>query len=520
MTRSLIFRRNWLSTFALAYGSVSIAACAATGDLASETAVANSANDGSTVPDTTPDTARDGGTPLDGARREGSADAPADRDASPLFDAPAPDVPDTCVNEQAAQAQSVFVSTRNGSADSSCGLSSNPCSSLTLGLQRASNAAAKIMYVDTGTYNESVTLIDGITIQGGWDYVINGQTKAWRRQCGATRRESVVIKGSGGLGVRANGLASATLDTLSIAIDDRSGQSLYGVFAKGTASLSLVDVSVVVGKAGDGATGQIGAVSSTVTPPCNGDGAGGSNGETGPTGALGVFDANGYTPGGAGKGGAGGSGHCGTPASGACNPANKCVNACKLNITANGCDTNTYAAANTICGQEGTGGGAGSGGGGGEGGEGGGSSVAIYAWQSNVAISGGIAAAGAGADGGAGGPGGPGALGQGTTGADSDYCSYACVFVSYRSACELSSTSYPCTSSGCSSGTTFNGGTGGLGGRGGLGGTGGGGAGGYSYAIFAGGGANVTTNATTLAHGAGGKGNNGAPDGQAGNQGP
>ncbi len=433
-----------------------------------------------------------------------------DEDAARTRDAMGAGVPKTCATEQPDEAHAIFVST-SGTTAPNCGSKTLPCGTLALGVQRAKIVlGTEIIYVDSGKYVESVQLIGGIRIQGGWDDVGG----AWHRQCTGTRAASVKIRGAGGKGVVAKDLTMpAVLDTLTIELaDGGSGQSLYGVFASGTStSLTLVDVSVVVGNAGAGASGSTGADGQNTAANCTGtSGADGAMGAKGANGASGTFGPNGYTPGASGA--TGGSGGAGTGTAGGAASSNgptQCVASCATTCGGPGtCSCNvSYTSAGTIGSQPGTGGCGGEGGREGAGGEGGASAVGVFAWDARVTIAGGSVRSGDGGSGGNGGAGGSGASGSpGTKGSDA-----SCVG-------ECRQVGFSCQSNAL---TTIPGGAAGAtGGSGGKGGTGGGGAGGASYAIFRGPTAVVATNGAALGHGPGGAGAAGAPTGNAGDIGP
>jgi hypothetical protein len=412
------------------------------------------------------------------------------------------DVGPACADEKADEVHGLFVAT-GGISATTCGSKLQPCSTIGLALKRAQALVGfTTIYIDSGTYDETVDLIGGITLQGGWDDVGGN----WRRQCTASRAASVRIVGAANFGVRAPSLsARSVLDTLSIHVNPAGpGQSTYGVFATGaTTWLVLKDVSITAADGSAGAPGGVGAAGTDTAANCSGSGgANGGAGGAGAAAASGTFGVGGFVTGAGGSGKAGGNG-IGT-IGGDANSRSDCIGACDPDPQiADTCDPTTT----TISSSPGTGGCGGQGGSGGAGGQGGGSSVAVYVWDAQVNLGGGLASAGNGGAGGLGGGGGAGAHGSGGSPGPSTSCNIGCAFDAVN---------------GCVVGTPEGipgGAAGAVGGTGGIGGNGGGGAGGYSYAVFQNKNAVVTIDQTTLAHGAPGAGSSGAPSGKADDRG-
>jgi hypothetical protein len=397
----------------------------------------------------------------------------------------------------------VFVST-SGADLFDCGSMTSPCLTVTKGLSRARTLSASTVYVEQGTYIEQVSLVAGITIEGGW-------TAQWAPICTGNRASAVTLAAptTANTTVLANDLAgTATLRALSIASKGASsvapGESVYGVAATG-ATTSLVLDGVVVMVAGAGA-GDGGAPGAPGTPGADGgcwmedggvgSGAAGAAGAEGPPGTL-AFGATGATVTTGGGGGSGAKGQIGSPGG----PGN-CESPCYLNPGFCGgvlqCQQNFQLG--TVCADAGTGGCPGSGGTGGQPGQGGGSSVALYVWGATVRCVNSALHAGNGGTGGAGGSGGsPGGGASGAVGKKAT-CANTC-----------SGNGVECVASG----PTIDGGTAGsAGGAGGAGGQGGGGAGGFSCAYYAGGDAGVTVSTTVLSPAEAGAG--GAPNGPPG----
>lgn len=408
----------------------------------------------------------------------------------------------------------VFVS--QGGATSGCGAESAPCGSITAGLTAVeqSGGTKNIVYVaeSASPYVEAVTLVAGVTIQGGWVYAGAGQ---WSHPCSLDPSQVIIeapvtsAPNQGVIGGSWNG--SATLDTLTIynkPTTPASGQTLLGLDVNGSQTqVVLQNVVIEVGTAGTGAGGSTGSMGTgAVSCTTSGDSQTGAAGGAGTAGPSGGFGASGYTP-----GAQAGTGVTGSPGDngGAGLTGGTCtVTRCQITC-ANPPTCSTYDCSNVTnpptTGGTGSPGCGGNGGQGGTGGSGGGSSVAVYlANGASVVFDGGVTLApGNGGAGGPGGPGGQGALGvPGTTGS-----SQTCIQGSCAGANSTTCTAHPST--------TAAGGDGGSpGGQGGQGGQGGGGAGGDSYCYYNYLGAGTVTGSVTCTPGQGGPG--GLPNGVAG----
>jgi hypothetical protein len=265
-----------------------------------------------------------------------------------------------------------FVSTKMGSDNGSCGSRSAPCGSVGFGVKSAGLAGGGTVIVARGLYKETVVLQSNITIQGGWDEDFNWICDPEAVQIRAPKGSYTTILGHS---------VSATLESLTVTCNGAPppdppantsglGTSVYGIFMTGGSALTLNDVIVVTGPAGNGGTGASGPMGPAGSPDgCDGGGGGmGGLGTPGLGGQVGTFEMSGYTPVVGGTGGIGGNG--GSSSSGACG---------------------------------------GGGGPGGTGGGGGGCSIAVYLTEnSTVMATGGLFQSGNGGNGGTGGGGGPG----------------------------------------------------------------------------------------------------------------
>jgi hypothetical protein len=371
-----------------------------------------------------------------------------------------------------------------GGADTpACGSSDAPCKTIQHGIDRARSVHVRVR-VAAGEYEEALHLLAGTDVEGAGasDVIVRSPARA---------NAVVVATDLGG---------AATLAGLTLrAHDARGGASSYGVMVRGvTSTLHLRDVVVEAGRGGDGAHGEDGLHADRERAQWTDTWRDGKDGDPGAAGGAGRFGPTGYVALSAGDGSRGDDGERGTSGGGgSCESCEVSYQSCSgpsLTSRQHGCTT-AHEKRGRACGEDGTAGDGGRGGSEGLGGAGGGSSVALYAWDAVVSIDGGSLTS---ADGGAGGTGGGGGAGdEGRRGEPG-----------------------PSRSCSTGSGNGAGGSAGGRGGQGGRGGRGGGGAGGPSLAIYEGGASHVIVNATRLAHGAGGKGAQGAPAGSAADRAP
>lgn len=423
----------------------------------------------------------------------------------------------TCLLAVPDAVDGVFVA--QGGPLTSCGTMSNPCGSVTAGLEAViqSSGAKTIVYVAQSAtpYVENAYWGGVATIQGGWVYAA-GQ---WSHPCaldptqtvieaGATASSPLVVQGAG---------AQLTTDTLTlVAQDGTHGASRYGAVVSG-GQLTMTNVVVRVGNAGTGDDGAQGSAGSAPPGNCNaGDALDGTPGAAGAGASAGLYQgAPGlYLPLSGLNGNLGGAGDNGTaaplvgaPGGPQCTdvfPGTTTTNGSCCNIGSGdgqGCLACGGSATTQICASVGTHGCGSAGSGGGTGGNGGGASLGVFANSSatlvlqNVSIT-----TGAGGNGGNGGYGGsvvPGSAGA--TGASKQYVS------SCGTHCNSQTMTCSCNP------TTFGtllGSTGGNGGTGGAGGRGGGGSGGDSFCYASDGTASVTATGLTCTPGSAGLGGN------------
>ena len=384
-----------------------------------------------------------------------------------------------------------FVSAGVGEDVANCGGPQGPCRTIRKALQRAVDNGVTFVYLDnTDVYVETETLhLPGdIVLAGGFSNV-NGR---WTRLCDAARGKTRLTS-SGNPAVLAEYSGASKLAALTIETRVANpGESMLGVFARGLdTKLWLQDVTVVAADGGAGMVGAPGAPGGPVSASCApSDGAPGESvGVSGTNAAAGTFGPDGYVPANGEAGGSGVMGHAG-----ALGPQPGCTT-----CAGNCCDPMA-----NPCGQVGAPGCGGAAGGGGVGGTGGGSSVALYAWDARVFVSGGRLHAGSGGRAGDGGAAGSGSAGSaGATGASGDACT---CYDSPEAGCVVVGVQSP----------PAPGSQGGTGGAGSDGGPGGAGAGGYTYAAYQGGAAEIMIGKdTVLEFGQSGESSTGAP-GQAG----
>jgi hypothetical protein len=394
-----------------------------------------------------------------------------------------------------ADDRAVWVSGSVGDDSASCSRAA-PCKTIAVALVKAQAANLHVVYLDSSTFNEALTLgaeSTGLTIQGGWS-----SAGGWTSNCddSLTRVEAPDDAGSAAIDIQnANGVTLRLLTVRSKATGG-TAESIYAVRVRTSQNVSLDNVALFAQAGGSGTQGGLGSPDGGCSPwPANGTGA---IGDAGSAGALSVPGQDGFI---VASGGPGATGNQGANSPGATGTCASCATTCQCSLA---CSTMQE------CGASGDGGCSGNGGGGGQGGQGGGVSVALYVSDSTVTATGGSMHAGPGGAGGNGGDGGaPGVGVQGATGATSTCYTGATTGTCYNNCYCLANQ------------TTIGGGRGGDAGPGGGGGQGGGGAGGsvFLWASY-GGSSNVNVAPSTLAAsgfaGAGGTG--GQPNGVAGVQ--
>jgi hypothetical protein len=170
-----------------------------------------------------------------------------------------------------------------GANNPTCGtLVSMPCQSIAYGVVRAAQTSRPHVYVQTGTYNEVVPMVNGVSIYGGYNVT-------WQRASYSLAAHRVTITGGldNGVGgdseylvIRAHDLiVPVTVDNLLLEAPDAvgAGKSSYAVHVD-AATITLANVQVLAGNGANGANGANGldAVTLSAAP---GGGAGGNGDE-------------------------------------------------------------------------------------------------------------------------------------------------------------------------------------------------------------------------------------------------
>jgi hypothetical protein len=398
-----------------------------------------------------------------------------------------------------------------------CGLLS-PCGDLQSAMGAATAGARSVIYVagnSAGTMTGGVTytasgpiaIKDGITISGGW----TDNNDVWTATCDPTFTPTFAAAAETVLTINAPATPAPggiTLDTVNIENTSvaTTAQSLYGLFAVGSAGSSLVlnHVGITVPKGGSGATGAVGATGvAAVAGGC----AQVAQGAVGSIAApiSGSYSASGYTPQSttSHESGTGGTGSTAAPVK-ACSPSEPtaCGSSTDCVPTANG--VTCALPANSGCG--------GGGGTGGYAGGGGGASIGLFLWDESAVITSGTFTTGGGGAGGAGGPGGAGAAGAA---GETESAVYGTSCAVHQCGGTIRDPMFCCAVAGAATVTSV----GAPGGTGPAGGVGAGGSGGDSYSYYLGGTATATVPDNPI-YGQGAAGTGGSPNGADGTSAP
>ncbi len=225
-------------------------------------------------------------------------------------------------------ANAIFVDTLSGN-DGNAGTMASPKKTIQAGIAAAGAAApAKDVYVSKGTYPETVTMQEGVSVFGGYDAAMG-----WKR---AAANVSTIASNTS-VGVIASGLTKLTeLQLMTVTSQNATGQtpsgdgnSSYGVLVLNSgAGFTINGCTIVAGTgapgagATDGAGGAAGNRGGDASNAARGNGGGSACGASGGAGGNGVSGLTGGQSGGAGGtvagGGAGASGGSGGSA-GTCN---------------------------------------------------------------------------------------------------------------------------------------------------------------------------------------------------------
>ncbi len=469
----------------------------------------------------------DGGDGGDGADRASNDKMPID-EVDPACDGKAAPSEDACtIHEHFG----VFASP-DGASDGT-GTRRRPFASIAAAMKAAKTAGKRVyLCADRGTFAETLAIdaaVDGVRIYGGFECT----TADWSYQ--ATLRARITPSKGGAVVVVKGLVLGLTLHDVSVEAHDgtSTGESSIAMIVSNSARVALRRVTLAAANGATGSAGTVGAnganasapgstqqgtaATCTSAPAFHSGGAwsspsacgshGGPGGESllasaGSDGESGMPNASVDPPGvanaGAGSSGMGTAGHPGAPgssglagsagapaqasggfsATGYAPIAGGDGSAGHVGQGGGGGGASSAAALSGCIGASGGAGGAGGcGGGAGHGGKGGGASIALVVWSSSVSLATVTLTSGSGGNGGKGGDAGYG--GNGGTGADGGARLGGAIGAA---------------------------GNGGAGGNGGDGGAGAGGNGGPSYALVYSGAPPVSSDGTTLAHGAGGAG--------------
>jgi hypothetical protein len=392
----------------------------------------------------------------------------------------------TCTSSAPApsDADALFVSAATGVDDATHGAALAPFKTVNGALTALAQSRLpdtyvsqhKFIIVDEGVYSPrlDVPAYVTFTVVGGWNF--DGST--WKRDCRDGYRSRTVIGGDAAVGVQTPnldrdqnaGFYGLTIKTKpeGATLPGQTGESLIGVSVLGHSQVALVDVDVVVGRAGNGGTVTQPNAAGNVT--CDGRTCpGGVTPAVGANGASATVPGTDGAPGNSGSNGPNGS-PGGPGAEGFC--ATSCAGQCASSpSTCGGSNGSMAGAGNGRCGCGGLGGD------GGLGGKGGGSAVGVvqeglFASVVIERLSVSVGGGGDGSSGSRGGAGGPGTTGSaGNPSANCPACRPSSNAGDPACSCQLTASVFP------------GGAAGSAGAAGSSGGDGGGGAGGDALGI-------------------------------------
>ena len=188
----------------------------------------------------------------------------------------APFVDQNCDGIDGNVATSVFVATW-GTDSVSCGSRTSPCRTVQRGIDNA-NPGNQVL-IGAGTYNESVTLRNNVSLYGGY---AGSQSGNWSRSAAnvTTINATVATETANGIvGVRGTSITTATtlnLITVRTANTVGAGRSNYGVHCVGCTGLRLNNVRIDIGAAANGSNGSNGSNAADVWNASTNGGTGGN----------------------------------------------------------------------------------------------------------------------------------------------------------------------------------------------------------------------------------------------------
>ncbi|MGW8369505.1 MAG: hypothetical protein ACWGPN_12615, partial [Gammaproteobacteria bacterium] len=220
----------------------------------------------------------------------------------------------------------VFVSKNNGFDTGGCGsVQASPCATISFGLQQALTTAGTQVVVAQGTYTEDITLIDGISLIGGYSQTFDQRDSALFES---------IIEGTGDVALGQNYSAAVMAENITVNstsfegftvigpnVSESSANSIGVLIRNSDDSLWIAQNTISGGAAGSGtagtagvsgnsgANGGSGAPATDAAAMTAGGFGGASSGFVGGDGGAGFDSQNGQIgQSGAGPGGSGGSG--------------------------------------------------------------------------------------------------------------------------------------------------------------------------------------------------------------------
>lgn len=157
-----------------------------------------------------------------------------------------------------------------GSNHGSCGTINEPCASIDVAMQRAQQRVVNHVFVADGTYNETVTLVDGINLWGGFNPV------TWvRSEPQLSRTVLIGTPGPHAKTIVAHDISHQTTEVSGFQIKgleaEQAQSNSYAIWIRDCDSNLLIQNNrIIAGRGGDGTDGSDGA-----------DGTDGSNGQPG-----------------------------------------------------------------------------------------------------------------------------------------------------------------------------------------------------------------------------------------------
>ncbi|MCB9609556.1 MAG: hypothetical protein H6716_23395 [Polyangiaceae bacterium] len=188
---------------------------------------------------------------------------------TPRSDTDLPDatgIDDDCDGVDGRRADTVFVAISG--RDSADGTTGAPLRTINAGVEKARETGRHYVFVSTGTYQESINLVDGISIYGGYDSEA-GWARARRevtRVQASTINEGLEIVGASGSGVS----SETTIAHLSIVVPSAPAQqpsvSVVGLRCVDCPGLRVADSTIEMGNASHGFSGQPGVAGAAGGP--------------------------------------------------------------------------------------------------------------------------------------------------------------------------------------------------------------------------------------------------------------